>query len=58
MFGKTPVMPGLVPGIHAVTNNSRFRKPTDLSAPDGGLTEPDMRTPAWMAGTSPAMTDS
>ncbi|PPD45206.1 MAG: hypothetical protein CTY15_05380 [Methylocystis sp.] len=40
--GSSAVMPGLVPGIHAV------RTPTILRI--------ERNVPAWMAGTSPAMT--
>ncbi len=49
------VMPGLVPGIHAKT-----RRVSDKSAIAGAeaCVETALNAPAWMAGTSPAMTAS
>jgi hypothetical protein len=48
---------GLVPGIHAVTGHGGFRNRAHFSAPDCDSTWTCDRTPAWMAGTSLAMTE-
>jgi hypothetical protein len=44
------VMPGLVPGIHAVKRSNAEREARRSKA------QRRRHVPAWMAGTSPAMT--
>jgi len=51
------VMPGLVPGIHAVKQRLGVRTITLARRPPSHQSDRTLRTTTWMAGTSPAMTD-
>ena len=52
------VMPGLVPGIHAVALHVSFRTQTPRVCQRlHYIWKPSARAAAWMAGTSPAMTN-
>jgi hypothetical protein len=52
------VMPGLVPGIYAVTQPPRFQNSNAILGAGGAHLGPLLHVPAWMAGTSPAMTEA
>jgi hypothetical protein len=52
------VMAGLVPAIHVVTWLVGFRTRTISFADACYILEPAVRTPTWMAGTSPATTEA
>ena len=61
-IGRLPdalrVMPGLVPGIHAVRRRVDIRTSTRFSGLAAYSPGPVQRVPARMAGTSPAMTET